>query len=202
MEAPPHTPSWSQPSPAWLPDPTGTCLLLATATNGSLPPDDNRDPIRAACGWVGVLPFCLETRDSWSGCWGLAKQKVASEGSRSHGQHLALCSLVWGPPGGPEAGGGGGVSSGHQKQDRLRVGWPEGGLTVSDCSHLPRLLPGVCLGVPGEPPQTQLELLLRGGQDIKVGTRTPQAASPDTAGAVLGEPQGVWEMVGAQQSLV
>lgn len=67
----------------------------------------------------------------------------------------------------------------------------QGGLTVSDCSHLLlRLLPGVYLGSP----QPHLELLHRGGQDIEVGTRNPRVASPDPAGAVLGEPQGVWEM--------
>ena len=117
------------------------------------------------------------------------------------GAGASLCGLVWGPPGGPEAGGGGRVSSSCPKQDRLRLGWPsrvvsQSQIAATSCSDF-------SLGCTWGAPQSHLELLHRGGQDIEVRTRNPRVASPDPAGAVLGEPQGVWEMGGgtAESSL-
>lgn len=74
----------------------------------------------------------------------------------------------------------------------------QGGLTVSDYSHLLRLLPGVCLGVPGEPPSYSLSCCSGEGKTSRWGPGPPkrttrlQALFPGSPGG-LGDGGGTAE---------
>lgn len=115
-------------------------------------------------------------------------QKAASGCSSSYGQHPALC----------------GSSQGTEQagQGVDGVAWK----VVSHHSQMAATCSDFSPGRPGSPwgsPQSQSELLLRGGRDIEVGTRNHPAASPETAGTVLREPWGsLKDGLGAEQSLV